>query len=359
LWRGRVGASAPGHVGMTPRRALRVALLTPLAAPSPSGNAVTVQRIASGLSTRGIEPRVWDLSAADASTVEREVRRWKPGLVHAFHAFHSGPLGARICRLLGLPLVVTLTGTDANHDLSDPKRGPTVREALEAAAAITVFHHSVAERISAALPELAGRVTVIAQSVSFPSVEGPAPPPAMGPVILFPAGIRPVKRPRMPLEPLDAVAARHPGLELRYVGPILDAEEGEELFREMARRPWCRYLGAVPHGRMPLLLDAADIVLNCSVSEGGMPNSVLEALALGRAMLASDIEGNRSLIEDGVTGLLFSDASELALKAERLLSDGALRARLGAQGRVRAAAFRPETEIDGYVRLFDTLVHAP
>jgi glycosyltransferase involved in cell wall biosynthesis len=343
---------------MTPREARRVAMLTPLAFPSPSGNAVTVERIASGLSARGIEPRVWDLSAGDAAAVEREVCQWRPALVHAFHAFHAGPLGARVARLLGLPLVVTLTGTDANHDISDAQRGPTVREALEGAAAITVFHSSVAARVSAAWPELAARIVVIAQSVSFRPFEGPPPPRAGGPVMLFPAGIRPVKRPLMPLGPLDAVAARHAGFERHYVGPVLDAEEGGKLFLGLASRPWSRYLGAVPHARMPALLRAADVVLNCSISEGGMPNSVLEALALGRAVLASNIEGNRALIEDGVTGLLFSDATEMAAQAERLLADGELRARLGAEGRSRTVGFRPEAEIDGYVRLFDTLVPA-
>jgi hypothetical protein len=38
--------------------------------------------------------------------------------------------------------------------------------------------------------------------------------------------------------------------------------------------------------------------------------------------------------------------------------DGELRARLGAEGRSRAVGFRPQAEIDGYVRLFDTLVAA-
>src|SRR6266567_3942529 len=286
---------------MPSRGTRRVAMLTPFAFPSPSGNAVTVERIASGLSARGMEPRVWDLSAGDAATVEREVCQWRPDLVHAFHAFHAGPLGARVARLLGLPLVVTLTGTDANHDLADAQRGPTVREVLEGAAAITVFHRSIGARVS---------------------------------------------------------AARHEGFELHYVGPVLDAAEGAKLFLGLAGRPWCRYLGAVPHARMPALLRAADVVLNCSISEGGMSNSVLEALTLGRPVLASDIEGNRALIEDGVTGLLFSDASELASQAVRLLDDVELRARLGAEGQSRAAGFRPEAEIDGYVRLFDTLVPA-
>src|SRR5206468_718978 len=83
------------------------------------------------------------------------------------------------------------------------------------------------------------------------------------------------------------------GFELRYVGPILDAGEGAALLCALAGRPWARYLGEVPHAAMPAALHDADIVLNCSLSEGGMANSVLEALAFGRAVLASDIEGNR------------------------------------------------------------------
>src|SRR2546430_12730610 len=80
---------------------------------------------------------------------------------------------------------------------------------------------------------------------------------------------------------------------------------------------------------MRSLLAQSDVVLNCSISEGGMPNSVVEALAAGRPVLASDIEGNRSLVVDGVTGLLFRDVTELEAKAERLAADRSLRERLG------------------------------
>ncbi len=338
--------------------ARRIALLTPHAFPSPRGNAITVHRIALGLSARGIESRVWDLSATGAATMERELAAWRPALLHAFHAYHAGPLALRAARSMGIPLVVTLTGTDANHDLHDPNRAQTVSAVLAGADAVTVFHASIGARVIAVVPAAARRVSVVAQAVVFPSPEGPAPAPAAGPVMLFPAGIRAVKRPRMPLGPLDSVAARHPDFELHYVGPVLDPEEGRRLMTTLGDRPWARYLGEVPHGRMPRLLQAADIVLNCSLSEGGMANSLLEALAVGRTVLASDIEGNRTLIEDGVTGLLFADEAELAIKAERLLDDPDLRARLGAAGRARAAAYRPEAEIEGYAAVYEQLVPA-
>jgi glycosyltransferase involved in cell wall biosynthesis len=91
-----------------------------------------------------------------------------------------------------------------------------------------------------------------------------------------------------------------------------------------------------------------------------MANSVLEALAMERAVLASDIEGNRSLIEPGVTGLLFRDAVELEAGAERLARDPALRARLGRAGRERVQAlYPPAREIEAYLSVYRPLLPVP
>jgi glycosyltransferase involved in cell wall biosynthesis len=73
-------------------------------------------------------------------------------------------------------------------------------------------------------------------------------------------------------------------------------------------------------------------------------------------VLASDIEGNRALVEDGVTGLVFDGADDFARKADRLLGDPALRRRLGDAGRARVAErFGPAREIDGYLAVYGHL----
>ena len=338
----------------------RLALLTPFAFPSARGNAVTVERIARGLRARGADLEIWDLSTMAPSSIDRRASEYKPALIHAFHAYRAGPTGSALARRAGCPLVVTLTGTDVNQDLFDAERAAAVRVVLESAAAVTVFHDSMAALVARAVPGVSARIVIVPQSADFPDpglAPGPA-PGAPGPVMLFPAGVRPVKRPLFPLVPLDAVAGRFPGFELRYVGPILDAAEGDALLRALAGRPWARYLGEMPHAAMPAVLRDADVVLNCSLSEGGMANSVLEALAFGRAVLASDIEGNRSVIQDGVTGLLFSGPDDFAEKAARLLNDAALRGRLGAAGRARVARFGLHEEIECYARLYASLTHA-
>ncbi len=338
----------------------RLALLTPFAFPSIRGNAVTVERIARGLRARGIDVEIWDLSTMTPSSLERRASEYHPALIHAFHAYRAGPLGLTLARRIECPLVVTLTGTDVNLDLFDAERTATVREVLEGAAVVTAFHDSIVTLAARAVPGISARVVIVPQSVDLPAPRlAPEPAPgARAPVMLFPAGIRPVKRPLFPLVPLDAAASRYPGFELRYVGPILDAGEGAALLCALAGRPWARYLGEVPHAAMPAVLHDADIVLNCSLSEGGMANSVLEALAFGRAVLASDIEGNRSLIEDGVTGLLFTGPDAFADTATRLLGDAGLRRRLGEAGRARVARFGLAEEIERYARLYDTLTRA-
>jgi glycosyltransferase involved in cell wall biosynthesis len=336
----------------------RIALLTPFAPPSVRGNAITVGRITAGLRARGVDLAVWDLSVTDEATLAREVEAFRPALVHAFHAFRVGPLALRLARRLEAPLVVTLTGTDANHDLFDPARAPIVRRVLEGASRLVAFHASIAARVAAALPDLRERFLVVPQAVAFEpgervSLEARWPMPASRVLFLFPGGVRAVKRPRLALPAFDALIARRPEVRLLFVGPVLDPREGQALSEALRDRPWARHVGDVPHGSMPSVLAAADVVLNCSLSEGGMANSVLEAFAMGRAVLASDIEGNRSLVEDGVTGLLFRDDADLEVKAERLVVDPGLRAHLGeAARRLVERRYPPAREIDGYLEAY-------
>lgn len=82
------------------------------------------------------------------------------------------------------------------------------------------------------------------------------------------------------------------------------------------------------------ILDAADIVVLPSDAEG-LPLSLLEAMAAGVAVVATDVPGTREIVSDGVTGLLVpsGDARALASAIARLVADDGLRATLGAAGR--------------------------
>jgi len=168
-----------------------------------------------------------------------------------------------------------------------------------------------------------------------------------------------VKAPRRVLPAFDRVVLAEPRVRLLYVGPVLDEAEGAALRVALAPRPWARHIGMVAHAEMPPLLAHSDVVVNCSVSEGGMANSILEGMSLGRPVLASDIPGNRGLVEHGVNGLRFATDEELVSAALSLARDGALRARLGASGRARVEReFSPAHEIDGYLAVYRDLIPA-
>lgn len=90
----------------------------------------------------------------------------------------------------------------------------------------------------------------------------------------------------------------------------------------------------------------------------GLPKSLIEAAACGRAVVTTDVPGCRDAIEPGQTGLLVPvrDAQSLADAIARLAEDAALRQRMGAAGRALA-----ESEFDikrvarVHVELYDAL----
>jgi glycosyltransferase involved in cell wall biosynthesis len=88
---------------------------------------------------------------------------------------------------------------------------------------------------------------------------------------------------------------------------------------------------------VPALLASADAFVLASRSEGA-PLAILEAMAAGLPVIASDVGGVRELVADGETGVLVApgDPGALAAALERVLADAELRRALGAAGRRRA-----------------------
>jgi glycosyltransferase involved in cell wall biosynthesis len=92
--------------------------------------------------------------------------------------------------------------------------------------------------------------------------------------------------------------------------------------------------GVVPQERLPPLYAAADAFVLASFTEGH-PKVLLEAMAAGLPCVVSDCEGNRSLVVDGKTGLLFDPhrPADLADRLATVLTDGILVEALGGAGR--------------------------
>jgi glycosyltransferase involved in cell wall biosynthesis len=136
------------------------------------------------------------------------------------------------------------------------------------------------------------------------------------------------------LEAVARLAPRFPGLRcvLAGDGPLRAMLEARAAALGIADR--CRFLGA----RVDVadVLSVLEVVTLPSRSEG-LPFALLEAMALGKPVVASTVGGNPEVVEDGRTGLLVptADTAALADALARVLDRPNEAAAMGARGRVR------------------------
>jgi glycosyltransferase involved in cell wall biosynthesis len=309
----------------------------------------------------------WGLGAAAAA-------RFRPDVVHAHTLFfHTSLVAAAVARVAGVPLVLTLH-LGAVDALPQPYR--TLTRAYELAAgralltaATRIICVSVdVRRHALALGAAAAKLAVVPNGVDarrfapnppapFPARErggacrdtsdgaarGDSPPPSRArgaaPLILLSTGRLIFNKGQGHL--LEAMAAlRRRGLAFRLVlvgeGPL------EGRLRRQAERlglgDTVQFAGY--RQDMPALLRAADVFVRPSLSEG-MSLAVLEAMAAGLPVVATDVSGTRELLQNGAGGLIVPPGSPPALAdaLARLAADAGLRRRLGEAARARALAY--------------------
>ncbi len=109
---------------------------------------------------------------------------------------------------------------------------------------------------------------------------------------------------------------------------------------------------------IPELMRLMDIFVLPSLGEG-ISNTILEAMAVGLPVIATDVGGNPELIEDGVNGRLVpvGDASALADAIFELLESPALRESMGDKNLKKvAASFCWSKTVDQYLSVYDRLL---
>lgn len=94
---------------------------------------------------------------------------------------------------------------------------------------------------------------------------------------------------------------------------------------------------------VPLLLQITDILVLTSKREG-LPRSIMEAMAAGKPVVATNVRGSRDLVENEVTGLLvkLGDVKGLAEALLRLIRNAEVRERMGKAGQERIKVYSLE-----------------
>jgi glycosyltransferase involved in cell wall biosynthesis len=156
-------------------------------------------------------------------------------------------------------------------------------------------------------------------------------------VISCVASLRPIKDHSTLLRAVARLAPSLPACRLLVVGDGPSRSPLESMAGELGIARRVVFAGIQP--QHPSLHALAEVATLTSTSEG-FPNTLVEAMALARPVVATDVAGIRDAVLHGITGLLVpaGDESALAAAFATVLGDCALARHLGEAGRASAEA---------------------
>ena len=278
----------------------------------------------------------------------------------ALHANYwiSGAVGHRLKHELDLPLAATFHTWARAKAAAGVADDPTHRHVIEAevlrcADVVVASTPDEAAALSAEPDADADRVEIVPPGVDHALFSPSAPRaarrrlglPTDRPVLLFVGRIQPLKGVGVAVRALAALSARD--AELVVVGGPSGADGPGEVARlhaladELGVTARVRWVRPVPHHRLADWYRAADVCLVPSRSESfGLV--ALEAAACGTPVVASNVGGLRTLVDDGESGFLVDGrgAGDYAAPVQALLDAPG---RAAAMGRVAAARARRYT----------------
>lgn len=326
------------------------------------GTEKQVALLARGLHERGIDTRVWtlfgDTETCHGDALRRDgipvvglgfrrqlgnvlpniarlggmtmrLRRERPDIVHAF-LFHSYITGVLVARAAQVPVFVA-----GRRSLGTFKEGrPAALAAERLATRFTDLIIANAEAVAQDTRQRE-RITDDKLEVVYNGLAGeafvqvsPASIETTNPVVVCVANLKPYKGHRYLLEAMDRLRRDGHPCTLLLAGEGRERQPLENLAERL--RIDVRFLGECQDVRP--LLARAEVVAHPSQEEG-MSNAVMEAMAAGRAIVATEVGGTPELLAG--RGLLVppADSAELARAIERILADRVLAAQLGEAAR--------------------------
>jgi glycosyltransferase involved in cell wall biosynthesis len=293
----------------------------------------------------------WDLRAVPRTM--RVLRDRRVELVHT-HLKHADVVGAIAARLLRLPVVSTL------HVIEDAglsrvgryKRAAGVA-ARRSSAARTIAVSSSQRSWYAGMAGSADGLVVLPNGVADPGPPGTGDFAGLRSEIGVPRGaqlivsvslMRPEKGHALLLDAVATLPRDWPGVVvLAGDGPLRLGLEAR-VRADPALRDRVRFLGY--RSDVPTLLRAADLVVHTSL-EDALPTTLIQALAVGVPIVATDVGGIPDIVTPDVGRLVPARSDAIAGAVLALAENPRLRAKLGAAGRLR---YEERFEAEGWAR---------
>jgi glycosyltransferase involved in cell wall biosynthesis len=288
-------------------------------------------------------------------------QRYQYDILHAFFLYPAGFIAGLVGRLHAVKTIASIRGNDVGKYAFDPLRMPFIRSALENADFVTSVAASLIELADRTITPIATKAKTILNSVDLSRLR-PHTRPLLNlkGTVIGTSGLFRYKKGLLYL--FKALAS----LNGRFEYTVLLAGD---YFKEEDRQPHLQYLrdygladrtivtGKIPPDRMADYLQLIDILVFPSLFSEGCPLSMLEGMAMKKAVIGSRAGAIPEIIRDRENGLLVNPGSseEIAQAILELVQNPALREQLAANAAKTAGAMTPEREFREWMKVYDTV----
>jgi phosphatidylinositol alpha-mannosyltransferase len=355
---------------VTPSRALRIVQVSPYSWDVPGGVQAHVRELAAHLRALGHAVRVLAPGSARehgddvvivgraipvrgngsvariafgpqvARVVGRALRDFQPDIIHV-HEPLVPSVSMHAVLQAGAPVVATFHSNVGRERTSSlwfrlavPLIRPVWNRIARRIAVSEAARHSVCSRMGA------GDLTIVPNGVDVSRFANAAPAPVpQGRHLLFVGRLEERKGFRIAIEAFGELARVYPDLRLLVIGDGSERDAVDRLDADARSR--VLMLGRVDDDTLASYVRAADVYLGPATGGESFGIVLAEAMAAGKPIVASDIDGYRDVARDGLEALLVApgDVPALVAAVREVLDDTRLAKSLGERGAQRAREF--------------------
>jgi len=252
-------------------------------------------------------------------------------IVHAQWLF-TGLIALPVKMIRGIPYVVTLRGSDVLQSRKGTFTYFISLFILKRAALITTVNQDIRGWVTAqGIPE--ERVVFLRNGVEV-CTDGRSGGPSSGCSLLYVGSLIPRKGVHCLIEAFSQVIREEKEARLVLIGDGGEQEQLRVQVKSLGLGGLVTFVGAQAPDKIPSWMNRSDCLVLPSLWEG-TPNVVLEAMACGLPVVASDLPGIREVMQHGVHGLLSKpeDVGDLAQNILKVVRNKRLRLQMGQSGR--------------------------
>jgi glycosyltransferase involved in cell wall biosynthesis len=283
-----------------------------------TGSEVTAQRVTQHLREEGYDVTFSRYADVDVPEPSEVLPADRIDLLVGTHGYFSGRLFLRG----ETPYILILPGSDVTPLPADTDQLEVTEQALQNAQALITYDRGFRDVVAGRWPEVQAKLWTIPKGVrvydSHFSLKEQLALPGDAKLILLPAGLRPLKDVLYVAAEVESLHAADDRIHMAIVGIPRDPEYALDVIEYCDNSTAVHWVCALAQHQLHGAMCESAMVINTSIIDS-CPNAVLEAMALGCAVVVRDTCGMSDLIRHGSTGFLFRTPSQFAAAATTIL----------------------------------------